>query len=329
MKRLLSWLMVSALTVPLAACGSADVEPIVAAPATYQPVLPAGTKFEAAGTVPANPPMFDNLLGSLRPDDKKPEERVPGIFARGRLIVGVDQSQNLLSFRDPVSGELRGFEVEVAREIARDIFGSPEKVDFRFVDSAETVKALESGQVDIMLRSLSITRAAQDQVFFSVPYLSTGTRMLVPEASGISAISDLGGRTACALQDSTALQLVRLHNPQANIMTTNTWSDCLILLQQGSVDAIVAHDTILAGMAKQDPYLRIVGTSLSLENYGVGIAKPGNRHNTTGLIRQVNSTIERIVYDGTWWEMYNRWLSAYQFIKGPPPIIYRPEEEAR
>ena len=67
--------------------------------------------------------------GSLRPDDKKPEERIPEIVKRGRIIVGVDQSQYLLSFRDNATGELKGFEVDLAREIARDIFGDPDKVD--------------------------------------------------------------------------------------------------------------------------------------------------------------------------------------------------------
>lgn len=323
MKKLLVPLCVSAL---LAACSPPPTQAPVAPEPRYHPVMPAGATFEPAGSVEPRIPQFENLLGSLRPDDQKPEERVPGIVTRGRIIVGVDQSHNLLSFRDPVTGELSGFEIELARQISQDIFGSPDKVDFRFVDSGDSIKALESGQVDIMLRSLSITRSAQDQVTFSVPYLSTGTRMLVTESSNLLSIQDLGGRTACALQDSTAVQLIRQNNNRANIMNAKTWSDCLVMLQQGNVDAIIAHDTILAGMAAQDPYLRIVGKSLSLENYGVAIATPGARHDTSGLVRQVNATIERIVADGTWWDMYNRWLSVYQFIKGPPPIIYRPEE---
>lgn len=327
MRRIFAALTATILLANVAGCAQPVEKPYEPVDLAYHPVVPAGATFEVAGTVEAHPPIFEGLLGSLRPDDRKPQERVPGIVQRDRLIVGVEQTQNLLSFRDPVSGELRGFEVELAQHIAQDIFGTPSKVDFRFVDSADTVRALESGQVDIVVRSLSITRSAQDQVFFSVPYLSTGTRMLVTESSGINSIQDLDGRTACALKDSTAVELIRQKNPKANIMNAGTWSDCLVMLQQGNVEAIVAHDTILAGMASQDPYLRIVGTSLSLENYGVAIAKPSSRHDTTGLIRQVNSTIERLIADGTWWNMYGRWLANYQFIRELPPIIYRPEEK--
>ncbi|MDU0479020.1 transporter substrate-binding domain-containing protein [Staphylococcus chromogenes] len=310
------------------ACGSQPAQLPAFDPrsARYEPVLPAGTEFEVAGSQPAEVPKFDGLLGSLRPDDKKPQERVQKIIERGRIIIGVDQSQNLLSFRDPVSGQLKGFEIDLAREISQDIFGNPNQVDFRFIDTADRVSALESGQVDVLLRSLSVTRSAQDQVFFSTPYLTVSTRMLVLESSGINSINDLNGRTACAVNGSTSLQQIRAKNPQANIMRTAEWADCLVLLQQGIVDAIVANDTILAGMAEQDPYAEIVGLPMTLENYGAAFATPGAKHDTSGLIRQVNSTIERVQNDGTWWKMYNKWFSAYQIAGTPPPFHYRKED---
>lgn len=291
----------------------------------YEAVLPAGSVFEPAGSQPADVPQFDNLLGSLRPDDKKPEERVPRIKERGRIIIGVDQSQNLLSFRDPVTGELKGFEIDLAREISQDIFGSPDRVDFRFIDTTDRVTALETGHIDVLLRSLSVTRSAQDQMFFSTPYLTASTRMLVLEASGLASIDDLTGRTACAVNGSTSLQQIRAKNPKANIMRTAEWADCLVLLQQGIVDAIVANDTILAGMVAQDPYARIVGPKLTNENYGAAIATPGAKHDTDGLVRQVNATIERVQHDGTWWKMYNRWFFEYALVESPPQFNYRKE----
>ena len=47
------------------------------------------------------------------------------IRARGRLIVGLDIGSNLFSFRDPITGEITGFDVDIAGEVARDIFGAP------------------------------------------------------------------------------------------------------------------------------------------------------------------------------------------------------------
>ena len=77
-----------------------------------------------------------DAYGSLRPDtdprtgqEVSPTRRVPTIVERGRLVVGVAQSLNQLGFRDPVTGELAGFEIDLAREIARDIFGDPNRID--------------------------------------------------------------------------------------------------------------------------------------------------------------------------------------------------------
>lgn len=117
-----------------------------------------------------------NLLGSLRPNNNP--EGVRRIRERGRLVVGIDQSQNLLSFRNTATGELQGFEVDLAKEISRDIFGDPTKIDFRYVDAGTWIKALENNDVDLAIRSISITRGRQDQVFFSTPYFSGKTKLL-------------------------------------------------------------------------------------------------------------------------------------------------------
>ena len=113
--------------------------------------LPPGATVEKAGSNPGKPVLVDGLLGSRRPGNESVEERVPEILRRGRLIVGVDQSQNLLSFRDATTGELEGFEVDLAREMSRDIFGDPSRVDFRFVDSSDRVLALEAGTVRLRI----------------------------------------------------------------------------------------------------------------------------------------------------------------------------------
>lgn len=49
------------------------------------------------------------------------------IRKRGRLIVGLDIGSNLFSFRDPITGEITGFDVDIAGEVARDIFGTPRR----------------------------------------------------------------------------------------------------------------------------------------------------------------------------------------------------------
>ncbi len=322
-----------AATLGLSSCAlipfpeSSTPPPQVGTARGYGPPLPAGAVVEPAGEAAAREIDTDDLTGSLRPDDATPEERIPDIVQRGRIVIGVDQSQNLLSYRDAVTGELRGFEVDLAREIARDIFGDPGRVDFRFVDSADRANSLKNRDVDVVIRTMTVTANRQEEVSFSTPYLTTDSRLLVMNNSAIEGVDQLPGRTVCIADGSTALEKARQHAPESPLLKTRNWADCLVALQQNQANAILSDDTILSGIAAQDPYTRIVGQSMAREDYAVGMALPSEKYDPSGLIRQVNSTIERIRNDGTWWRLYDRWFSPYLSTPGPPPLDYREETE--
>lgn len=306
-------------------------EPAPPVARAYGPPLPAGATVEEPGEEEAREINTWDVTGSLRParGEVDLEETIPRIMDRGRIIVGVDQSQNLLSYRDGVSGELRGFEVDLAREISRDIFGDPDRVDFRFVESSSRVEALEDHEVDMIIRTMTVTRSRQQDVAFSSPYLTSDSRLLVSRNSGIEGVEELPGRTVCVTSGSTALEKARAYAPQSRILKTRSWADCLVALQQAQADAILSDDTILSGIAAQDPYTTIVGDSLASESYAVAMPIPDGDYDSSGLIRQVNSTIERIREDGTWWRLYDRWFAVYLATSGPPPLSYRPEPAAQ
>ena len=236
---------------------------------------------------------------------------MPDIVKRGRLIVGVDRSNNLMSYRDAATGDVRGFEVDIAREIARDIFGDPNKVDFRFIESSDRVNALNTGAVDMIVRTMTISPEREHDVAFSIPYMNTQTRMLVLTNSGIKSVKDAAGKTLCGVGASTALETIREHAPKSDILVTRSWGDCLMALQLNQADGIVVDDALLSGMAAQDSYTSIVGEPLETENYGVAVRRPSKQHDTRPLLRQVNSTLERIRRDGTWSSIFEEWLGAY------------------
>lgn len=304
-----------------AAAGIPQVEAVMPLPAgaVISTEIPSGLPSEADD-------QSCNPLASLRPDDVPPEARVPRIKQRGRLIVGLDQGSNLFSFRDPATGQLTGFDVDLAREIAADIFGDPRQVEFRSLTSANRIEALENDQVDLVIRSMSITCARRERVTFSAPYYRAYQRVLAVRGSGITEIEHLEGKRVCVAAGTTSASRLWADLDRVTVLSVNTWADCLVAIQQNQVDAITTDDAILVGITAQDPYLEIVGPQLDAEPYGVGIAKSTPGNNTDGLVRQVNSTLERIRRDGTWNRMYSRWLSGLGPSPGMPAPVYLPEE---
>jgi polar amino acid transport system substrate-binding protein len=97
------------------------------------------------------------------------------IAERGRLIVGVDQNTYLFGFRNPATGQLEGFDIDIAREVARAIFGDPNRIELRVVDASQRESVLQNDEVDLVVRTYSIT-CARKQRSRSRPCTSTPTR---------------------------------------------------------------------------------------------------------------------------------------------------------
>ena len=285
---------------------------------TLTPPTPAG--MQPLAPVPV-PPAAQNQncdrTASLRPftDRAQADAAVAGIRTRGRLIVGLDIGSNLLSFRDPISGQITGFDVDIAGEVARDIFGTPAQVEYRILSSADRIAALQNNNVDIVVKSMSITCERRTQVNFSTAYLLANQRILAPRDSAIFTPAQLAGKRVCAATGTTSIDRLQRITPPPIIESVVTWADCLVALQQWQVDAVSTDDTILAGLVSQDPYLHIVGPNMDVEPYGIGV----NLQNT-GLVRFVNGTLERIRRDGTWNTLYRKWFS----VLGPAPAAPAP-----
>lgn len=241
------------------------------------------------------------------------------IVARGRVVVGLDIGSNLLSFREPVTGTINGFDVAIAREVAAAMFGSSDALTFRILTSDQRVSALENGTVDMVIKSMSATCERAKKVAFSATYFIAQQRILASRGAAINTVADLSGRRVCEARGTTSLQRVRRQVPSAQVISVDSWSDCLVMLQQSQADAISTDDAILAGLADQDPNLTITGPSMGQEFYAVGINK-----SQPDLVRFVNAVLFRMSQDGTWLRLYQQWFGgALGPVWSAPAAQYR------
>lgn len=310
-----------ALVVALVAgCGTSPSPQAV----TVAPVdaMPGGV--QEVTTAPAAADGNCDVEASLRPGPVPKPGAMPSgstmaaIAERGRLVVGVDQNQYLFGFRNPATGQLEGFDIDVAREIARAIFGDPNRIELRVVEAGERESALRSGQVDLVARTFSINCARKDSVAFSTVYFYADQRILVLKGSGIRSAADLSGKRACAVTGTTSVARLFALDPRPKVFGAGTWTDCLVMLQQGQLDAIGTDAVVLAGLAAQDPNVQVVGPSLGVEPYGIGIKKEN-----ADLVRFVNGVLDGIRADGTWERLYQAQLQPLGPSPGPPPPRYQ------
>jgi polar amino acid transport system substrate-binding protein len=317
MKRLLA-VGVAALTLAGCAAGSRttvipDVSAVVPAPAGAAEV----TSAPAAAVE-----NCDNKLASIRPPNPlpKPGQMPAGstmekIVQRGKLVVGVDQNTYNVGFRDPFTGDISGFDIDMARTIAQAVFGDPNAVQLRALTSDQRIPALKAGDVDIVVRTMSITCDRLKEVKFSAVYYDAKQRVLVKKSSDVTGIQQLGGKRICATKSSTSLRNIANSDPKPVPVSVSDWTDCLVMLQQNQVDAVSTDDVILAGMAAQDKYTKVVGDPIANEPYGMAI--PLQNEDFVGF---VNGVLERAIADGTWTRSYQKWLGALLATTPPPPV---------
>jgi polar amino acid transport system substrate-binding protein len=306
-----------ALALALAGCES-SASP---APVTVSPVeaWPAGAQQVTTAPVVGNAdcdPEASLRPGPLpSPGAMPPGSTMAAIAERGRLIVGVDQNTYFFGSRNPASGQPEGFDIDLAREIARHIFGDPDRIQFRVVDASQRETALQSGLVDLVVRTYTITCDRKQKVDFSTVYYYAHQRILAAKGSGI----DLSGKRVCAVSGTTSLSRLFALDPRPTLLGVSTWTDCLLLFQQGQVDAISTDDVVLAGLEAQDHLnVEVVGPDMSVEPYGVGVKKENS-----DLVRFVNGVLEQMRDDGTWERLYDAHLRSFGPSPGPPKAKYR------
>ncbi len=274
------------------------------------------TTTTSSTTTPA--PNCGDPTASLRPPATLP---APGLMPagsymaqiqrRGRLIAGVDQNTLLFAYFNTGDGAIEGFEVDLLHELSRAIFGTPNRIQFRAITTAQRIPAVQNGSVDIVVDATTITCARKQQVDFSTVYYDAQQRLLVPINSTVHGIADLAGKRVCATKGSTSLENIEKLASKAVPVPVAQRTDCLVALQQGTVDAVTSDDTILLGFRAQDPFTKIVGPSISPQPYGMAISKAHPE-----FVRFVNGVLERIRTDGTWRRIYERWLGS--LVKSTP-----------
>src|SRR5262245_19874151 len=236
--------------------------------------LPAGVQDPAvisSGT--AGPAPACNPVASLPPPAVLPGSGampagtfMSAIAQRGRLIVGVDQTKYLFGYRNSTTGEIEGFDIDLARTVAAAIFGDTNgRLQLVAITPAQRIPYVSSGKVDLVVDTMTMNCDRWRQVSFSSQYYAAGQKVLVPASSNATSIDDLHGQKVCAVAGSTSIANIAARASKPIPVSVHDWTDCLVMLQQGQVAAISTDDAILSGLAKQDPNTKIIGERFTQE----------------------------------------------------------------
>lgn len=259
--------------------------------------------FAACGEEEAEPPRAE-----------QPTEPALTTVKEGVLTVGSDIPFPPFEFRR--GGELTGFDIELAEEIARRLNLTAEFVDTDF-DTIFT--QLQAGRWDMVASATTVTPEREEQVDFSIPYYRAQQALTVntEETPNIQSSDDLGRGDVVAVQRGTTGESYVRENFRPRGVEVRSFPEApatYIALEAGDVTAVLLDEPSAAEEVKTRPSLEVVETIDTDEEYGFGI-NPQNK----ALLREVNRVLQQMIDDGTYTRIYEKW-----FPDAPAGNIARP-----
>jgi putative glutamine transport system substrate-binding protein len=194
------------------------------------------------------------------------------IISRDKIIVGIKTDAYPFGYIDNKKS-YAGFDPALSRLIARGILGSDKKIEFVPVTASDRMMKLYSGEIDMIVATMSITSKRQEILDFSTPYHTAGQSILVRKGSDIKALKDMSGKRAIIVFGSTSEKSLRTAVPNVKIIGYKTYTDAYNALKSGRGDAIISDDSILLGFALKDSTVELLPKKYTKEPYAVAFRK--------------------------------------------------------
>ncbi|MDR7078585.1 putative glutamine transport system substrate-binding protein [Neobacillus niacini] len=221
-----------------------------------------------------------------------------------KVVFGVKHDTRLFGLKNPSTGEVEGFDIDLSKALTEEMFGKDVKPEFVEVTSKTRVGLLNNGKVDAVVATMTITEERKKEVDFTDVYFDAGQSLLVKKGSKVQSIDDLKkDTTVLAVKGSTSSINIREKAPETTVLEFENYAEAFTALKADKGDALTTDDSILYGMAEEDPSFELVGGTFTEEPYGIAVKK-GN----TPLVDELNKALKSLKDSGKYDEIKDKWI---------------------
>lgn len=257
-----------------------------------------------AGWLAATPAFAAELSGTL----KKVKES-------GSITMGIRESSYPLSYLDDKQQPI-GYHIDICNKIVEAVKKEIQlpglKVQHQPVTSQNRIPLVTNGTVDLECGSTTNNEARAKQVAFVDTTFVTNVRMAVKKKSGISSLSQLGGKPVATTSGTTSVQLMRAHEKAKGIDFKEVYgkdhADSFLLMETDRAVAFVMDDNLLAGLiatSKTPQDFAIVGEVLNVEPIAIMI-----RRDDPAFKKLADDTVKGLMKSGEIDKLYAKWFMS-------------------
>lgn len=229
---------------------------------------------------------------------------IKAIKDRGVLKVGVKVDVPRFGYKDPETNQIEGFEIDLAKAIAKEILGDEKKVDLQAVTSNTRGPLLNSGEIDLVAATFTITEERKQTYNFSESYFEDHVGLLVKKDAKIAGLKDLNGKKIGVIQSATTRKAIQdaadKDSIKVEFLEFATYPEIKAALDSGRVQCFSIDKSILYGYL--DDNTVILPDNFSPQNYGLA-SKKGN----DALAKIINDTVSEMKQNGELDKLITKW----------------------
>lgn len=258
------------------------------------------------------------------------EDLLADVLERGVIRVSTDPNYAPQSFLDE-NGEFVGFDIDVAREIARRL---GVEVEFVTPDWDVITAGNWGGQWDLSVGSMTVTTARDEVLDFASPaYYYTPAQFAAANESGIDSLDAINGQAVCVGSATTYESwlngdLAALGLPDSSYFATAptgitviplaTDNECFQAIQAGRTDfqVFLTSNTVVEAAIAGGVPIQKVGDPVFSENLAAAV--DGNSSlDSSSLVARVGEIIQEMHDDGTLSALSIKWFDGVDLTQDP------------
>jgi polar amino acid transport system substrate-binding protein len=242
---------------------------------------------------------------------------------RKRWVIGAKCDFSPFGYID-AQGNNAGYDVEVGRQFAEFAFGKANRVSFVCVTTPSRIPALQTKRADIIISTLTWTKARTEVIDFSIPYYGATGRLAVNRNSSINSIRDLGGKTVVTTRGALYAPWTQLCLKDTKLLEVDSPAAAVLAVKNGQADTFMFDDAFLLGVATQDRDLRLTKDRFLTIPWGIGIRK-----GDTATRTWVNAALRRLQAKDFFYRVALRKNAPRSLFDDFAPNVPRPGKSLR
>jgi polar amino acid transport system substrate-binding protein len=226
----------------------------------------------------------------------------PQVIKAGTLTICT--SLPFAPFEFKKDGQFAGFDIDIAKEVAKRLRLKPVFVNADFND-IQSGQLLNDGRCDVAIAAITINGDRARVLDFSSPYFNAGQALVVKQGSDATSLDDLAGAKIGVQKGTTGELYVTDNAPKDTIVVPlTTAGDVTAAVRSGDVDAGVYDNTVVGDVVAKNAKLEAVATFDTGEQYGMAVQKDSS----VDLLRFINNVLADLKQGGGYDDIYNRWF---------------------